>query len=150
MVELPPSTFTASGLSLVPSIKTIGIGGIKFMETIGESVDVSADLTNNSEQSNTFDVYLKMDGHIKDFREIILNSRETRGVAFIITDNEPGQHIVQISSLSGEFEMRVWINWWLIIGLIIALMVLGWLAWYYLYRRPRRNKPEPEENEQQA
>ena len=150
MVELPPSSFNINGLNVVPRIKTIGFWGIKFMETVGESVDITADLTNISEQSNTYDVYCKMDGHVKGSRQITLNSKETRGVAFTINDNERGQHIVQIGSLSGEFETKAWINWWLIIGLIVALIVLVWLAWYYLYHRPRRNKPTPEENSQPA
>ena len=56
----------------------------------------------------------------------------------MIKTNIPGRHTIQMGDLRGEFETLVWVNWWLIGGLIAAFGLLIWLAWYYGYRRRRR------------
>ena len=62
-------------------------------------------------------------------------------VPFTVFGNETGHYVVQVDNLSGEFQALVWVNWWLIGGLITAFALLGWLAWYYGYYRRKHLRP---------
>jgi hypothetical protein len=129
-------------LTITPSIKKYGIGDITFIEKIGESVHITADVANDSSQEKNYDIYLKIDGRIKDVSEINIGPQQSTMVKFTISDNEIGEHIVQISTLSGEFHTWTWVNWWVIGALIVILALLCWIIWTYFRRKRRRiNKP---------
>jgi hypothetical protein len=59
---------------------------------------------------------------------------DTERITFTISDNEPGIYLVQIGELEGDFLSELWINWWLISGFAVLLILLGWLAWYLIKR----------------
>jgi len=136
---VPPAHFVMSGLNIVPSQETVGVGqGLIFMVRTGESVTLSADVGNDGGQGGVYLADLKINGGTYKTEEITLGPGERQQITFTVSGNEPGRYIVQIGGWSGEFQTSVWINWWLIGGLASAIALLSWVAWYYGYYRKRR------------
>jgi len=152
LVEVPspptptaPAAFSLSNLQIVPSQSKIW-QVVTFVKKSGEEVTITADITNSGGQEGSYTAILKINGEVRGTREIVLGPGQSEQVVFTVSDNEPGQYTVVLGSLSGEFTTLSWTNWWLIGGIIAALIILlGWLGWYrrgILYRRwKRRAKP---------
>jgi hypothetical protein len=146
LVEVPseptnPAVFSLSNLNIVPSqSKTWPV--VTFVTRSGEEVTITADITNSGGQEGTYTATLEINREVRGTREIVLGPGQSEQVVFTVSDNEPGQYTVVLGSLSGEFTTSRWINWWLIGGIIAALIILlGWLGWYRrgtLYRRWKR------------
>jgi hypothetical protein len=133
-----PAVFSLSNLNIVPSqSKTWPV--VTFVTRSGEEVTITADITNSGGQEGTYTATLEINGEVRGTREIVLGPGQSEQVVFTVSDNEPGQYTVVLGSLSGEFTTSRWTNWWLIGGIIAALIILlGWLGWYRrgtLYRR---------------
>ncbi len=78
---------------------------------------------------------LSLNGVIQATNEITLDSGQSQQIVFTVTENTPGHYVVQIGDLSGDFLSFLWINWWLSGGVVAALILLGWLVWYYVRRK---------------
>jgi len=133
-----PAHFVASDLTIEPSHQLVGIGSLfALMLRTGESVTITANVGNDGGQQGSYMADLKINGNTQATKEISLLPGQSQEIVFTITENESGRHTVQIGDLRGEFQTLVWINWWLIGGLIAAFGLLIWLVWYYGYRRRR-------------
>ena len=108
------------------------------MVRTGESVTITANVGNDGGQQGSYVADLKINDTTQATKEIALLPGQSQEVLFTVSDNIPGHHTIQMGDLRGEFETLVWVNWWLIGGLIAAFGLLIWLAWYYGYRRRRR------------
>jgi hypothetical protein len=108
------------------------------MVRAGESVSIAADVSNDGGQEGSYTAALKINGEILSSKDIALQPGQSQQVIFTVSEIEPGQYAVQIGDLSGEFEALMWINWWLIGGLIAGVTLL---AWYYGYYRRKRLRP---------
>jgi len=124
-----PASFELSNLQITPSQFEIW-QTVTFVIKIGEEVTISADVTNRGGQEGSYTAILKINGETEGTQEITLRPGQSEQVVFTVSDNGPGQYVVTIDSLSGEFTSSLWINWWLIGGIIAALILLGWLGWY--------------------
>ena len=66
-------------------------------------------------------------------KQVTLAAGESQTVNFTITGDAVGKHQVEVAGLSGEFEIagQSQINWWLIGGIIVAilLIIVGLIAW---------------------
>jgi hypothetical protein len=99
---------------------------------------VTVFVTNFGGQEGTYVASLKQDGVVVATQEVYLSPEQSQKITFDITGNEPGDYVVEIGGLSGEFTSVLWINWWLIGGLSAAFILLIWAGWYYGYHRRRR------------
>ena len=138
LVEVPSANFVLSDLNIVPSVNRIGIGNfMTFAVWVGENASVTAGVANNGNQEGTYSANLRVNQQLCDTTQISLIPGQSRELNFAVVDNEPGQYVVQLGSLSGEFRSWVWINWWLIGGLSAIFVLLCWLVWYYAYYQRR-------------
>ena len=134
-----PAHFLIGDLTIVPSQARTGIGNaFTFMFRKGESVSITADVSNDGGQGGSYTAALKLNGEVLSSKDIALQPGQSQQVIFTVTEIEPGQYVVQVDNLSGEFESLTWTNWWLIGGLIAGVTLL---AWYFGYYRKRHLGP---------
>jgi hypothetical protein len=136
--EVPSVDFVVSNLNIAPSVDRIGPGNfMTFLVRVGENASVTAGVANNGGQEGSYSANLKVNQQLYDTTQISLSPGQSQELNFVVVDNEPGQYVVQLGSLSGEFRSWVWINWWLVGGLSAVFVLLCWLMWYYAYYRRR-------------
>ncbi len=114
-----PAHFVASGLNIAPPVS----------ET-GENVTITVNVANDGGQEGAYLVELKINGETVDSKEVTLGAGQSEQVTFTVSGTEPRQYEVVVSGLSGEFTVLLIINWWLLGGIVAALILLGWLVWY--------------------
>jgi uncharacterized repeat protein (TIGR01451 family) len=131
--EPAPASFRLSNLSITPSVSKTW-ESLTFTARNGEDVIIAVDVTNNGGQKGTYKAVLLINGIERGTKETRLDPGETERITFTISDNEPGVYLVQIGELEGDFLSELWINWWLISGFAVLLILLGWLAWYLIRR----------------
>ena len=131
-----PATFELSNLHIEPSQAVTFI-----VRRMGEEVTITADVTNSGELEGNYTVVLTLNGETQATQEIALGAGESEQVVFTVSGNQSGHYLVVLGSLSGEFVSSLWINWWVIVGIVAALILLGWLIWHYT-RRPK-GEPSP-------
>jgi hypothetical protein len=144
LVELaptpPPAHFVASGLSIVRSVERIW-EAITFVTKTGESVTIAANIANDGGQEGTYTVVLKLNGETVDTKTVTLGAGQSQRVSFTRSGLDYGQYEVEVAGLSGEFATSRTINWWLIIGIIVAI---GLITWGVVWGRRRRRRAAQE------
>jgi len=138
---VPPANFILSNLSITPSLVEAW-EHLTFIKRIGEEVTISVEVTNTGGQHGSYAVNLIANGILRETKEISLEPGQTQKIVFLVSENEPGDYVIQIGNLSGEFQTLVWINWWLITGFAAVFILLCWLAWRYI-RKMKKRKLEP-------
>ena len=113
-----------------------------FITQEGESVQISANVANQGGQSGNYTAVLKINGEVEFTREIGLSSDQGQELIFNIDNIEPGEYVVELGNLTGEFTVERWTNWPLIAGLATAFGLLIWAIWYLAYRKRRKYIPE--------
>jgi len=98
---------------------------LPFIIRTGEEVVITIDVVNTSDQKLSYPFILKMNGETKTSREITLEPKQSKQIAFTISDNQPGHYVVNMKGYTAEFTSSLWINWWLIGGIIGAITVIG-------------------------
>jgi len=121
---LPPH-LVASSLTIVPTVREIW-EPITFMTRTGESVTITANIPNDGGQEGTYTVELKLNGETVDTTTVTLGAGQSQQVRFILSGMDYGQYQVEVAGLSGEFTVSRTINWWLIIGIIVAIGLIAW------------------------
>jgi uncharacterized membrane protein len=119
-------SFEMSGLSVNPnSVKE------------GESVTISADVTNTGMLSGSHTIMLKIDDEDEDEKTVTLDPDESTTVSFEVSATEEGSYSVDVNGLSGSFEVKKAQTG--IPGFPIESMVLGLavvlLAQWLIHRR---------------
>jgi PKD repeat protein len=137
---LAPANFVASDLTIVPSVRKIW-EPITFVTRTGESVTITANVVNDGGQQGTYIVELKLNGQTLDTREVTLAVGQSQQVNFTLSGMDYGQYQVEVAELSGEFTVWRGINWWLIIGIIVAV---GLIAWGVIWGRRRKKAAQSE------
>ena len=130
---LPPH-FVASSLTIVPTVREIW-EPVTFVTRTGESVTITANIPNDGGQEGTYTVELKLNGETVDTTTVTLSAGQSQQVSFILSGMDYGQYQVEVAGLSGEFTVSRTINWWLIIGIIVAI---GLIAWGVIWGRRKR------------
>ena len=121
---IPPAHFVVSGLNITPG-----------ESKVDETITITALVTNDGGQAGTYTIELKINGQIVDTEEVTLGAVESQEVSFTLSEASPGQYIVDVSGLGGGFTVTG-INWWLIIGAIAGVIIVGWgLIWLVKRRR---------------
>jgi hypothetical protein len=96
VIPLVPANFTISNLVIVPE-----------RAKQGESILISAMVTNNGELAGTYNATLKLKGAVENTEEISLSPGENRKVTFKIAKTSPGFYNVELDGLSGRFVIEM-------------------------------------------
>jgi uncharacterized repeat protein (TIGR01451 family) len=131
-----PAHFKASGLNIVPSVEKT-----TFVTKTGESVTITANVANDGGQEGDCTVVLKLNGETVDTKTVTLGAGQSKPVSFTRSGLAYGQYDVEVNELSDEFTASRTINWWLIIGIIVAI---GLIIWGVVWSRRRRRKAHQE------
>jgi hypothetical protein len=135
-----PAAFTTSSLVISPS-----------EVDIGKTVTISIQLSNTGELEGTHTVTLKINGAVVDSRNVTLGGGASQSVTFFTSRDAAGAYTVEINGLSGTFTVKeapptvppevpvtpkpAPFNWWLVIGPVIGVVVIGLLVWLLVVRR---------------
>ena len=90
-----PASFTVTDLSISPA-----------EASAGETVTISAIVTNTGDLTDAYEVTLKIGGVAVEFREVELVGGESKTVSFSVVLNVAGTYAVEIETLSGSFVVR--------------------------------------------
>ena len=132
LAETNPAAFRLSNFTITPSLlKFWRI--LTFAVRTGEDMNVTVEVSNHGGQRGTYTAILMMNGVAVGKKELTLGPGESHELEFTVSGNEPGRYVVQIDDMSGEFVSDSWINWWLILGLVAALIGVGWLVRKYVF-----------------
>ena len=135
-----PAHFKASGLSIAPSVEKIW-QRLTFMTRTGQSVVITATLTNDGGQEGSFTAALKLNGQTVDTETVTLRAGQSKQVSFTRSGLAYGRYDVEVAELSDEFTVSRTINWWLIIVLVVAI---GLIIWGVVWGRRRRRRARQE------
>jgi len=102
----------------------------------GESVTISAVVTNTGQSEGRYMVSLKIDGAVASTREISLSGGQKTTVIFTIAREAVGTYAAQIGTLSGSFTVSTLVNWTNLI-VILAAVVVAIVAIILMARRNR-------------
>ena len=96
VIPLVPANFSVSHLVIAPErVKQ------------GETVTISAIVTNNGEISGNYELILKLKGAVESIEEVSLGPGESQRVTFKVTKNIPGFHNVELDGLTGRFVIEM-------------------------------------------
>jgi len=96
VIPLVPANFTVSNLVISPE-----------RAKQGESIIISATVTNNGELPGTYSAVLKLRGAVESTEDIDLNPGENRKLAFKIAKTTPGFYNVELEGLTGRFVVEM-------------------------------------------
>ncbi|GEM_PF-949298 len=96
VIPLTPASFSVSNLIISPDrVKQ------------GESVAISAMVTNNGETSGSYSVVLKIKGTVEAVEEVHLGPNSSERVTFHVVKNTPGFYNVELEGLTGRFVVEM-------------------------------------------
>ena len=96
VIPLVPPSFTISNLVIAPE-----------RAKQGESITISAMVTNNGELSGSYSAVLKLKGAVEGTEDMDLGPGENRKVTFKIAKTTPGFYNVELDGLSGRFVVEM-------------------------------------------
>src|SRR4030042_1563479 len=90
-----------------------------------QQITISINLANTGGSIGDYTVELKVDGTVKESKQVTLAVGTSQTVNFTITGDAVGKHSVEISGLKGEFVVKEpsGISWWLIAAIIVAIIL---------------------------
>jgi len=129
-----PAAFKRSSLSIFPT-----------EVDIGETVNITVLVTNTGGQSGSCLVTLKINGVVETDKEIALDVGASKQVSFSTSRDTAGIYLIDVDGITGSFEVKgkpapmtpvqttpaKRIDWWLIGGIIAAVMVLAFLGYRF-------------------
>ena len=133
---MPPAAFSLGSLEIVRSLHRTWNFPTFFIKA-GEDATITAIITNYGGQVGTYTANLLLNGEVVATQDVDLSPGQDQTITFELNGNEPGEYTVEIGGLTGQFSSVVWINWWLIIGLALALGLFVWAGWYFGYYKPK-------------
>lgn len=96
VIPLTPASFSVSNLIISPDrVKQ------------GESVTISAMVTNSGEVSGSYSVVLKIKGTVEAVEEVHLGPNSSERVTFNVVKNTPGFYNVELEGLVGRFVVEM-------------------------------------------
>jgi len=113
---------------------------------LGDSVTVSANVTNTKATGETYLVELKLNGEVKDSQQLTLDAGQSQNVIFMINADTPGDNFVELGDATDFFTVTgqasffdifdTWV-WWVIAGIVVVLVILV----IVILAMPSRKKP---------
>ena len=130
-VKKPPwvAIFTVTALQVSPT-----------QVAVGETVTISAKVTNAGGAEGSYDVTLKKNGVVEETNEVTLTPGQSTTVSFNCTEDSIGDYQVEIDGQVGSFTVAQAPGRWLMIAAIVGgLVVLG--AGIVIYRARQKRQP---------
>lgn len=72
----------------------------------GESVTITASVTNNSQRGGKFDIELSVNDVLTDIAPVILGAKESKDISFVYKSTAEGRYTVTLDGLSGTFSVE--------------------------------------------
>jgi hypothetical protein len=135
---LPPD-FTASNLVITP-----------HQAFEGDPVKISITITNEGSEDGTYELYLIIDGIVREIQNVALSGQSSETYTFEISDLAAGVHQVKAAGLTETVRINqvaieglgAGVNW-LVLDLSIAgVVIVGLLIWFLYMLRARRRAIE--------
>jgi len=105
----------------------------------GEEVSISVTLINTGDVEETYEVVLKIDGIVEDTKEVTIGAGTSKTVTFTTSRDVAGTYAVSAGGLSGSFVVREGapsvLNWWLIGGIIAAVVAAATVVWLSVIKK---------------
>jgi hypothetical protein len=116
-VEPAPAKFEVSNLAISPT-----------QAGLDQEITFSVNVANAGGTSGKYSLELKVDGTTKSTKQVAIAAGASQKVNFTTTGDAAGKHQVEVAGLNGEFEVTKaaqpsQINWWLIGGIIAAVIL---------------------------
>ncbi len=111
----------------------------------GEQLAIAVTISNIGEESGNYQVILKINGLVKESKEVFLSPGASQSVSFEISKSAAGSYSVDINGLTGSFIVKAkpvigkLLNWWLIAEIVGGLAVVGLLVYFFVFRKRSRN-----------
>jgi len=119
-----PAAFTTSTLDISPA-----------EVNAGEDITISALVTNTGDLTGTYEVTLKINNVVVATESVTLAGGASEEVTFTTLKDVAGTYAVDLNGLPGTFVVKAGLNWWLIGGIIAAIVAVGLLAYFYVWRK---------------
>ena len=129
-----PANFAGSNLDISRGVRKTW-DPVTFITRTGETVTISAMITNDGGQTGTYTARLTLNGEVVDTATVTLDPGQSQTVIFTLSDMEYGDYEVEVAGLSGGFTTTRTINWWLIIALAAGVSLITWAV---IWRRRKR------------
>lgn len=119
-----PAAFSISELSILPA----------EVEP-NEAVTISVSVANTGDIEGSYTVVLMINGVTEAEESVTIAAGASQSVSFSVTKEDAGSYSVTIDDLSGTFVVTevtpppTPINWWLIGGIIAAVIIIGLIIW---------------------
>jgi hypothetical protein len=133
-----PASFTVTSLEITADHQRYW-GFLPFVTFTGKQVLIAVDIRNEGGLDGTFNGFVTVDGQSISVDDLTLQAGQTGKLTFSISDLGYGDHDIEVSGTTGQFETSRWINWWLIIAIVILLLTATIMTVWYLSKR-RKNK----------
>ncbi len=106
---------------------------------VGDSVTISVRVANTGDLEGTYELTLKIDGVEVETKEVTLAGGASQTVTFTTSKDVTGTYSVSVNGLTGTFTVKApppkAFNWWLVIGPVIGVLVIGIVVWWIIRRR---------------
>ena len=114
----------------------------------GKPIKIILTIDNEGETQGSYEFYVQVDGIVRLIREITVPAQSTTEITFEITDLAPGVHRIKLAGLTGKVRilksapspLLSSVNWQVLDIAIVALVIIGLMALYYVKRRARPYK----------
>jgi hypothetical protein len=125
-----PAVFTISALAISPA----------EVDT-GEDITISALVTNTGDLTGTYEVTLKIDDVAVGTESVTLAGGASEKVTFTTSKDIAATYTVNLNGLLGTFMVKAGPNWWLIGGIIGAVVAAGLLGYFCVWRKRGVSRP---------
>jgi hypothetical protein len=105
-----------------------------FFVRVGGSVIVTVNGKNTGEQAGGYVLDYYVGDTLVSSTTGTLNANQSLQISNGLDNIDLGKHVIRVAGMTGEFESKLWVNWWLIGGLFAAVVVA---SWYLVYRQKR-------------
>jgi PGF-pre-PGF domain-containing protein len=124
---LKPAEFKGSDLVVTPA--TVNTG---------DTVTISAKVTNVGELEGNYTATLKLDGATEATKEVKLAAGASSTVSFTVKKDKAGTYNVELAGLPGKYTVSEPTPWTLmVVGVVVGLIIIGVVVWLLLRRRPK-------------
>ncbi|MFC2051590.1 Ig-like domain-containing protein [Chloroflexota bacterium] len=124
------------------SIKSLSISPAEV--DIGDRVTISVTVANTGNAAGGYEVTLKVNGAVVETKTATLAVGSSQQVTFTTSKNTAGTYSVDVNGLAGTFTVKTAAeevippkptNWWLIVGIIVGVIIIGLFIWRFMRRR---------------
>jgi hypothetical protein len=115
------------------SISSLSVSPLEVK--VGESVTISALVANTGDGTGTYEATLKIDDSVVATKSVTLAGGASEKVTFTISKDVGGTYDVDLNGLPGTFVVKAGPNWWLIGGIIAAIIAAFLLLYFYVWRK---------------